>query len=63
MTLPEFGLFKLHGGTEQTNNPHMHRAGPGYLKKPLKEKDLLLYHSVDPTDSQTDTERGQCVLI
>lgn len=24
---------------------------------------LLLYHSVDPADSQTDTERGQSVLI
>lgn len=35
----------------------------GYLKSLLPEKILLLYHCVGPTDSQTDTERGQSVLI
>lgn len=63
MTPAEFSLFKLRCRTEQTNNAHMHSAGPGYLKPILKEKALLLYHSVDPTDSQTDTEEGQSVLI
>lgn len=44
-------------------NAHMQRAGGGYLKSLFPEKILLLYHSVDPTDSQTDTEQGQSVLI
>lgn len=41
----------------------MHRGGGGYLKSLFLEKILLLYHSVDPTDSQTDTEQGHPVLI
>lgn len=43
---------------------HMQRGlGGGCLNSPFPEKILLLYHSVDPTDSQTDTEQGQSVLI
>lgn len=59
MTLPEFSMFNLHSKYKA----HMHKAGGGYFKSPFREKILLLYHSVDPTDSQTDTEQGQTVLI
>lgn len=59
MTLPEITMFNLHS----KYNAHMHTAGGSYFKSLFPVKILLLYHSVDPTDSQTDTEQGQSTLI
>lgn len=41
-----------HGAARRTGS-HAKSAGGGYTKSLFPEKILLLYHSVDPTGSQT----------
>lgn len=50
-------------GTNRIQCSHAQGRGLGISKPLFPGKILLLYHSVDPTDSQTDTEQGQSVLI
>lgn len=41
----------------------LRRGAEGVIFKVSPEKILLLYHCVDPADSQTDTEQGRSALI
>lgn len=50
----EWSPFKLSRGAAPPDVPvPMQSAGGGYTKSLFPEKILLLYHSVDPTGSQT----------